>query len=70
MRCSKNGRKEANKLISRLRAHGWIAIQRKKNHFKLTSPSGAIFFMTATPSDHRSTKNFLALLRRSGEFPE
>ena len=48
-----------------LRAQGWTLEMGK--HLKFMSPEGKKFFTSRTPSDHRSTKNFSAELRRHGD---
>ena len=42
----------------------WNMSIAKGGHLHLTHKSGFTFFTSATPSDHRSRKNFLALVKR------
>lgn len=44
---------------------GWRMDYTKGGHLKFTHPSGATVFMSKTPSDYRSRKNFLAKCKRS-----
>lgn len=48
-------------------SQGWTLMPTAKGHVRFNAPDGVTMVLAAgTPSDHRSTKNLLALLRRSG----
>lgn len=59
-------KREVVKLMRVLVDQGWHCGLTKKGHWRCTSPSGALYFMSQTPSDHRSLKNARADLRRMG----
>lgn len=53
-------------VLRALREQGWTVEKRKGGHFRLTTPDGERVFIGSTPSDSRSHRNNLALLRRKG----
>lgn len=60
-------KKDLAALIKRLRAQGWRCEQNRRNHWRLTSPTGGTPVWTgSTPSDPRAHKNLIAELRRRG----
>lgn len=48
------------------RRQGWAVEQTRKNHVKLTSPTGQIYFTGSTPSDYRAGRNLASDLRKLG----
>jgi hypothetical protein len=48
------------------RAAGWDITRRRSGHLAWRSPSGAVVFTPATPSDWRAARNSVADLRRAG----
>ena len=48
------------------RASGWLITRRKSGHLAWRSPDGEVIITPSTPSDHRSSKNARARLRRAG----
>lgn len=49
------------------RAAGWeITIARRGGHLVWRTPTGRTLHTSGTPSDHRTTRNELARLRRAG----
>jgi len=48
------------------RAAGWTITRRRGGHLAWRSPSGAVVFTPASPSDRRSVRNNAAELRRAG----
>lgn len=58
------GMDELVKLVSDL--PGWKVRPTKKNHTRVTSPTGQSASIPGTPSDHKSYPNVVAQLRRIG----
>lgn len=52
------------KLVRRI--PGWCAELRPGGHYRVRGPAGGLYFMPATPSDHRAVRNARAQLRRLG----
>jgi len=50
--------------VQRLLKSGWTDVTGKR-HLKLRAPDGRIVVVSVSPSDHRSTLNALATLRRA-----
>lgn len=63
-----SAKQEIQKIISQLRAQGWIVtLGKRSGHWKCVAPGGTgIVFMPSTPSDTRSLKNTKGRLRRLG----
>lgn len=57
--------KELRKIIALAIKKGYTVEVRKNNHYKFTAPTGKFFFTSATPSDHRATKNILSDMKRA-----
>lgn len=47
-------------------ADGWTITVRRSGHIAWQPPRGRAVCTSATPSDHRTTRNELARLRRAG----
>jgi predicted RNA binding protein YcfA (HicA-like mRNA interferase family) len=45
---------------------GWTVTHTRSGHLRWRSPDGVTVFTPSTPSDHRSSKNSRAQLRRAG----
>lgn len=67
MAANRKRSKELEQLFSQLEARGW-RIDRSKDHPRAipADKTKPIVVMAGTPSDHRSWKNMLSQLRRSG----
>lgn len=57
---------EMNKFLKQVRRAGWAVERTRKQHWKVTSPSGKPFFLPSTPSEYRSLQNCRSLLKRAG----
>lgn len=58
--------KEIRDLIKRAESQGWQITRSKGDHLKWVSPSGKPLFFGSTPSDIRSLKNQVSLMRKHG----
>jgi hypothetical protein len=59
-------RKEMATIMKLATKHGWAIALNKNNHYKWTSPSGAFFYSSSTPSDRRALERLKSDLRRLG----
>jgi hypothetical protein len=55
-------------LVRELKAAGLTVVYRRGGHIKV-SGRGGIYFMSASPSDHRALHNARAAMRREGMLP-
>lgn len=59
--------RDLRNLAKLAQSQGWTLQPTRKGHVRFNAPDGATTVLAGgTPSDHRSTKNLLSLLRRSG----
>lgn len=58
--------KEVKKLVKALKIQGFEIKTGKKNHIKVYRSGRLITTLPATPSDWRSLKNAIALLKQAG----
>lgn len=58
---------DVQKVLRRVRKAGWSVRRTKKNHYKVTPPSGeGSLFFSATPGDRRAIRELYSKLRRAG----
>jgi hypothetical protein len=58
--------KDTRQLIDELERQGWKVVRaRRSGHYRASRP-GALYFLPATPSCHRSVANSRACLRKLG----
>jgi hypothetical protein len=58
-------RADTRDLRARAEVMGFAITRTNGGHLKCVAPSGVFIFIAATPSDHRSTRNALAAMRRA-----
>lgn len=62
--------REMDALVRKLEAQGFVCERLKNNHWRVKDAGGRfVTVMPSSPSDHRSIKNCLAVLRRAGFDP-
>lgn len=60
-------KRESEKILKSCEKQGFtVELRRNSCHYKITSPTGEIYFTGSTPSDSRSLKNMTSYLRRMG----
>lgn len=61
-------RKKMRDLVGQLESQGWTEHCKpgRSSHRQFKAPRGGIVTLPATPSDHRSWRNLLSVLRRYG----
>jgi predicted RNA binding protein YcfA (HicA-like mRNA interferase family) len=58
--------KDVNNLIKEAERQGWLIVMTRNSHLKWTSPTGAFFFSSSTPSDWRVVMKITKDLRMNG----
>lgn len=58
-------RREVDRLVASLRSMGYQVKPTRSGHYSVRA-GGAIVVLPGSPSDHRSLRNAMALLRRAG----
>jgi len=58
---------DVREVVHEAERQGWRVEQTKKHYWKCYAPDGkTIVVLSSTPSDSRSTKNGIALMRKAG----
>jgi predicted RNA binding protein YcfA (HicA-like mRNA interferase family) len=59
-------RREARQLAKRAEQQGWTVDLSNGGHLRFKAPDGKILFFSSTPSDSRSMKNQISVMKKHG----